>query len=88
MGDEDILGSRIEIIKNSQEFYTIIFEQEGFFPELFVNLKINGNIINNKNIIKKDNECITKSTIIIKFKAVLNPKPEDLFVLDNHSKKK
>ena len=81
-GDEDILGSRIEINKDSAELYTIKLEQEGFSSELFLELKINGDIINENNYQEKDEIGTVKCTNIKQFTAKLNPKPEDLFVLN------
>lgn len=78
-GDEDILGSRIEIVNDSHENYTIKYEQEGFDIGLFKDLKINGDIINRTDTSEADENGIIKNTIMINFKAVLNPWPEKLF---------
>lgn len=78
-GNEDVLGSEIEITNDSNNMYTIIFKQQGHYPNLFSNLKIRGEIVSKTDNLTKDKYEIYDRTIIIKFKAILNPKPEELF---------
>ena len=84
-GDEDILGARIEIMKDQNDIYTIRFEQEGFESKLFSNIKIKGNIIDKTDNSVEGEYGIRKRTILIKFRAILNPKPEDLFEIEESS---
>lgn len=53
------MGSRFKMTKEEINIYTIKFEQYGFNPESFSNIKINGEIINMTDISKEDDNGIS-----------------------------
>lgn len=80
-GNEDVLSSSIEIIKESNDIYHIYFKQGAFDDKLFRSVKITyGKIINEsaEDIVDKLNDIITRE-IKIKIIAPCNPRPESLF---------
>ena len=80
-GDEEVLGSSIRIIKESNNIYNIYFKQEAFEDKLFRQIKIKyGKIINESfnDTINNENSIISRE-ITIKIKAPCNPRPELLF---------
>ncbi len=81
-GNESVLSSRLQIIKNSFESYTIIFVQEGFFPEYFQEIEPYLSVlISKEQTDTTDTEEIITRKIILKIKAVNNIKVENLFKL-------
>lgn len=82
-GDEDVLGSRIKVIQDLQDFeiYTITFEQEGINPDWFKDINVGK--YRTTIISKKTEECedvhVYKRLITLKVKGINNPKPEKLF---------
>jgi len=83
-GDENILVSRIKIVKGfmddnnmiDDDIYTITFEQESYNTKLFSDIDVT-NIV---TLISKVSATITR-LITLKIKAICNPKPENIFTI-------
>lgn len=91
-GDENILVSRIKIVKGfmddnnmiDDDIYTITFEQESYNTKLFSDIDVT-NIVTLiskevKDIEDKVSATITR-LITLKIKAICNPKPENIFTI-------
>jgi hypothetical protein len=79
-GDEDILSSEIKIDIIKPSVYGLAFEQEGFNPQKFASIKINGQIVDQTDI-STDENGINRRVIAILFKSTSNLRPEALFEL-------
>lgn len=78
-GNEDVLGSRIKVIKELNSEYIITFEQEGCNPEYFddINVSKYHTLISKK--IKDEDGYMYKRVITLIVNGKCNPKPEELF---------
>ena len=78
-GDEDVPGSRIDIIKEEDNLYTLTFEQEGFDPECFSEISTRYKEIVRKVKDLKIGHGIIRRTIFLRIETYLNPRPEKIF---------
>lgn len=79
-GDEDVVSAHIEITQTDHEKYTIEFVQESFTKDHFYNIKINGEVLDHKTQ-ERETDIGTMVAHTYHIRAILNPKPEELFRL-------
>ena len=78
--DEDLVSIHIEVIKNSNESFTIELVQESFTTNYFYDIKANGTVTYKKSN-DQETDIGVERIVIVQLKTLFNPKPETLFSL-------